>query len=319
MIYFIQRTQGVSVVKYIGIDLGGTNIAVGICDEYGNILHKRSVRTDTCKPFPALLDDISDCVYTLLDDCGEGIHGMGAVGLGTPSCIDPRTSLLVNANNLGWRNVPLYAEMKKRFDIPVFIQNDAACAALGEMYKGAAKSYENVIMITLGTGVGGGVIMNGRLWNGCDSMGAEFGHTKLVYGGLRCSCGQRGCLEQYASATALIRQYSESTGRIIESAKEIFDIAHKGDIKALEVIDTFTDHLSAGISSFIAVFRPDIVIIGGGLCAQDKLLIKPLREKLYRDTFAAQEIGIPGVMAAKLGNDAGIIGAAMLCMHGGEK
>ena len=304
---------GVRALKYIGIDLGGTNIAVGVCDDIGNILHRTSAKTNAAQPVEELVSDIADTVFSLLKAHSLTMSDIAAVGMGTPSCIDPKSGLLVNANNLGWRNVPLYDEMKKHFDVPVFIQNDAACAVLGEMRSGAAKGCENVLMVTLGTGVGGGIILGGRLWNGCDNMGVEIGHTKLVYGGLKCSCGQRGCLEQYASATALIRQYNETTNGSVSSAKEIFDRAESGEETALAVIDSFADYLAAGLSSLIAVFRPEIILIGGGLCVQEKLLLKPLESKLMDCTFAAKEIGIPRVCAAKLGNDAGMIGAAMLC------
>lgn len=312
---------------YIGIDLGGTNIAAGVTDETGNIIASCSSKTDTAKTFEELVSDIAETAYKTVNIAGLKISDISAVGLGTPSCINPKTNLLVNANNLNWQNVPLYDEMKKHFDIPVLIQNDAACAALGEVIRGAAAEYDNAIMITLGTGVGGGIILDKKIFNGCDSMGAEIGHTKLVYNGLSCTCGQRGCFECYASATALINQakaaaesYPDSImndmcGRDLRrmNAKIPFDAAKQEDVTAKAVVEKYTDYLAAGISSLVAVFRPQAVIIGGGISAQGDYLIAPLKQKLYQCTFSAEQIGIPEILTAKLGNDAGIIGAAMLC------
>lgn len=315
---------------YAGIDLGGTNIAAGITDEQGNIIAKYSAKTNADRSFEAIVKDIAETAYKAIEAAGLSINDISALGLGTPSCINPRTGLLVNANNLNWRNVPLFDEMKKHFNIPLYIQNDAACAALGEAVKGAANEYDNVVMVTLGTGVGGGVILNKKIFNGCDSMGAEIGHTKLVYNGRPCTCGQKGCFEAYASATALISQarnvvkvnpqsvmYDMCGGDLSAmNAKIPFDAAKKGDITAGAVVEKYMDYLAAGLSSLIALFRPQAVIIGGGISTEGDYLIKPLKERLYNCTFSAEQIDIPEIVAAKLGNDAGIIGAAMLCRGG---
>ncbi len=309
---------------YLGIDLGGTNIAAGIVDENGDIIQKYSEKTEADGvSFEALVKRIADVGKKCTALCGVNIS---AVGMGTPSCINPETGLLVNANNLGWQNVPLKSEMERHFNCPVYIQNDAACAALGEAFAGAAKGSQSAVMITLGTGVGGGIILDGRLFNGCDGMGAEIGHTKLVYHGEHCTCGQHGCFESYASATALIRQakaaveknpdsqinkLSDKNGGI--TAKTVFDAAELGDETATSVVQQYISYLSAGISSLVAVFRPQTVIIGGGVSKAGDYLIKPLRQKLYEDVFAAEQIGAPDVVTATLGNDAGIIGAALLC------
>lgn len=312
---------------YLGIDLGGTNIAVGITDENGSIDVKYSAKTNAAQPFEGLVRDIAETAKKAVENAGLQLSDISAVGLGTPSCINPRTNLLVNANNLNWQNVPLYDELKKYFDMPVFIQNDAACAALGEAVCGAAAEYDNAVMVTLGTGVGSGIIMNKRIFNGCDEMGAEIGHTKLVYDGLPCTCGQKGCFEAYASATALINQArnaAESDPQSIMNelcggdmskmnAKIPFDAAKAGDASAKTVIEKYIDYLAAGLSSAIALFRPQAIIIGGGVSAQGDYLIKPLKKKLYDCTFSAEQIDIPEIVTARLGNDAGIIGAAMLC------
>lgn len=312
---------------FIGIDLGGTNIAVGIVDENGKILSKYSAKTNADQTFENLVADIAETAKNALCLSGFNLSDIAAIGMGTPSCINPKTNLLVNANNLNWINVPLYDELKKHFNLPLYIQNDAACAALGESICGAAANCKDAIMITLGTGVGSGIIVNKRIFNGCDEMGAEIGHTKLVYKGLPCNCGQKGCFEMYGSATALIKQaknaaqknpqsiMNDLVGGNLESmnGKIPFDAAKKGDEVAKAVVEQYIDYLAAGISSVIALFRPQAIIIGGGLSAEGDYLINPLKKKLYDCTFSASEIGLPEILTAKLGNDAGIIGAAMLC------
>lgn len=314
---------------YLGIDLGGTNIAVGITDENGTIIYKQSEKTNASgKSFENLVSHIADTAKKAVKSAGYDMNGICAVGMGTPSCVNPETGLLVNANNLGWQNVPLLSEMKKHFDCPVFIQNDASCAALGEKLAGAAVSSDNVIMVTLGTGVGGGIILDGKIWGGCDGMGAEIGHTKLVFGGEQCTCGQHGCFECYASATALIRQTKTAAEKDPESiindicvneneitAKTAFDAAKRGDNTAKKVVDKYIRYLSAGLSSLITIFRPQTVIIGGGISSEGEYLIEPLKKRLAEDVFSAEQIGIPDIKAASLGNDAGIIGAAMLCIQ----
>lgn len=311
---------------YVGIDLGGTNIAAGVVDGQGNIVKKHRNKTNPRQPFPDLVADIARTAYEVVELAGMEMAGISSVGLGTPSLINPRTNLLVNANNLGWRNVPLPEELGKHFDIPLFIRNDADCAALGEVMAGAARDYEDALMITLGTGLGGGIVLNKRIFNGCDHMGAELGHTKLVFEGVQCTCGQYGCLESYASATALIRQAREALAACPESlmgklcggdpgsmdARIPFAAAQQGDAAAAGVVDRYISYLAAGLSSFIVIFRPQVIIIGGGISNEGEALLKPLNEKMSQCTYAAEEIGIPPAIQARLGNDAGIIGAALL-------
>lgn len=311
---------------YLGIDLGGTNIAAGVVDENYRIIAQFKQKTVPSKSFEDLVADIAQTGKRAVEAAGLTMDAIASVGLGTPSCINPQTQLLVNANNLGWRNVPLVAQMKKHFSVPVFICNDADCAALGEVLAGAAKGYDNALMVTLGTGVGGGVIMERKIFNGCDHMGAEIGHTKLVFQGILCSCGQAGCFESYASAPALTRQAREALAKNPQSimvtacggdvnnleAKTVFDAARGGDAVAADVIDGYTAYLAAGLSTLITIFRPQVIIIGGGVSSAGDTLFEPLNKKIFTSTFAAQEIGVPKAIAAVLKNDAGIIGAAML-------
>lgn len=311
---------------YVGIDLGGTNIAAGVVNEEYDIIAKHNIKTCAEKSFSELVGDIAKTAYDVISKANLPIDNITSIGLGTPSCINPKTGLLVNANNLNWKNVPLTNEMEKHFKIPVYIKNDADCAALGEVLAGSAKSYDDALMITLGTGVGGGIIINKRIFNGCDQMGAEIGHTKLMFNGIQCTCGQCGCFEAYASATALIQQTKEMIKRHPESiinelcdydinkitAKTAFDAAHLNDGTAIKLIDQYVSYIAAGLSSLITIFRPPVIIIGGGVSNQRDYLINLLKKKLIEYTFAAKEIGIPNVVAAERGNDAGIIGAAMI-------
>jgi len=312
---------------YLGIDLGGTNVVAAVVDENYHILARYSIKTDASLSFPDFVARMADTAKQAVEKAGLSLSDMQAVGLGTPSCINPANNCLVYANNLGWKNVPLPDELQKHFDIPVFIRNDADCAAYGEVLAGAASEYTDALMVTLGTGVGGGIIMNKRIFSGADNMGSEIGHTKLVYNGVQCTCGQYGCMESYASATALINQIKDAMARHPESAlhmlcggdlnkveaKTAFDGAKQGDATAMEVVDSYISYLAAGLSTFICVFRPQVIILGGGVSNAGDALLLPLREKLITNTFGGAEIGVPPVVIAKLGNDAGLIGAAYLC------
>jgi len=311
---------------YIGIDLGGTNIVTGIVDENHQIVTKYSTKSDGSRSFEEIVRSIADSVFAVMEKGKMQMAQIESVGMGTPSCINPHTGLLVHANCFDWHNVPLYDELKKYIEKPLFIRNDADCAALGETLAGAARAYNHAIMLTLGTGVGGGVIIDNKIFNGCDHMGAELGHTKLVYNGIQCTCGQYGCLESYASATALINQTREMIKMHPESqmntlvdgdllkvnGKIPFDAAALGDKWAVSVIDQYIDYLAAGISTLIVIFRPEVIILGGGISEQDEILLVPLNEKIKKHTFGAKEIGVPPAIKARLGNDAGVIGAAML-------
>lgn len=316
----------------IGIDLGGTNTVTGIVSPEGKILYKETQKTRKDLPFPDFVRDLAEFSQRTAAHSGIRDSEIRCIGIGMPSCVNPKTNRIVNANNLGWRNVPFPDEFEKYVHYPVLIANDADCAALGEMTDGAGRGFDDVLMITIGTGIGGGMIVNGRIFNGADHCGGEFGHMKLIYGGVPCSCGQRGCFESYASATALIRETKEAAIQHPESliwkvcgqnlsnveGRTVFDAAGLGDETARMVLEQYVSYLAAGLSSIICVFRPAVIILGGGISgAEDRYLLNPLREKLAESTFAGQEIGVPPVRRAELGNDAGLLGAAMLWKNRG--
>lgn len=312
-------------MKYrIGVDIGGMSIKVGVVDENFNIIARHSVVTpDT---FEKSMKATADAVMKVIGELGLNINDFPCVGIGTPGSVVPDTGRLVFSNNTNWKDVPMADELKKHIPIPVFIANDANCAIIGETVAGAAKGRKNVLMLTLGTGVGGGIIINGKVFSGGDGVGAEPGHMTIVHDGYPCTCGINGCLEAYASATALIRQTKEAIEAHPESAmvsyvakdngevtgRTAFDCAKEGDPAALEVVDNYVGYIANGIGSLVNIFRPEIVLIGGGVSNAGDFLLNKIREKMPAYTFAFDIVGYPAIERATLGNDAGIIGASYL-------
>ncbi len=312
--------------NYLGIDLGGTNIAVGVIDENCRFVAKHSVPTQGRRSFGAIVADMAQAARKAVDMAGLSQRDIDYVGIGAPSTIDPHNGHVVFANNLGWKDADIIGEFRKNWDIPVKVANDADCAALGEAYGGAAKEFDNVLMLTLGTGVGGSFIINKKIYLGGNGYGCEPGHTTLVYNGVRCTCGRKGCLEAYASVTALIRQTIEMmasypTSRMYEmcnndirqvDGRTAFEASKQGDEAALRVVENYVSYLAAGISSLVTTFRPGVVILGGGVSNQGDYLIDPVRQLVHETCYASDLIEPPEIFRASLGNDAGIIGAALL-------
>lgn len=315
-------------MKYrIGIDLGGTAIKAGVVDENFNVVCSHTQLTS--HDFDTVIRDLAATAETVAAKVGLKVSDFPCVGVGIPSSVNPITKRLVFANNTGWRDMPIGEELEKLLKVPVYIGNDANCAVIGETLAGAAKGKDSVVMITLGTGVGGGIILNGKLFVGGDGMGVELGHTPLVHGGNACTCGIVGCFEAYASVTALINQAKKAMAEHPESllckaAEEnggqlngriIFDCAHADDPTALAVVDEYEEYLAHGIGGLITTFRPEVFLVGGGLSAQGDYLLDAVNKKLGRYVYSSDIIGIPPVLKATLGNTAGTIGAAYLdCM-----
>lgn len=309
----------------IGIDLGGSGIKAGVVDGNHKIIAKHSLPTESQNGFESVVRGMAQCAEAAAEKAGLKLTDFPCAGVGTPGSVSSRTGLLVFSNNTNWKNVPLRQELEKYIPVPVYINNDANCAIIGENVAGAANGHKNVIMLTLGTGVGGGVILDGKLFCGGDGMGAELGHTPLMTGGQLCSCTIPGCLEAYASVTALVRQtreaiaahpesqmarWAEQHGRV--SGRTAFECARAGDEAALQVVDTYETYVANGIGGLVNIFRPELVLIGGGMSNEGENLLQPIREKLPKFVFASDIIGVPPVERAALGNDAGIIGAAHL-------
>ena len=299
---------------HLGLDVGGTNLVAALVDSEFNIISRASMPAGAGRGIEEITDDMAAVSRKAVENAGVDMSDVLSWGIGMPSCVNSTTNLLVHANCFGWKNVPIYDYLRDKLPLPVKIENDANCAAYGEALAGAAKGHRNVLMLTLGTGVGGGIILDGHIYAGADNMGAELGHTKLVYEGESCTCGQKGCLEAYASATALIRFYCRETGMSVEdvNAEMIFRKAAEGDEAAGKIVENYIGYLAAGLSSFITIFRPEVIILGGGVANAGDQLLVPLRRKLEACTFCAAEIGLPPVIRAGLGNDAGLIGAAFL-------
>ena len=309
---------------YIGVDLGGTNIAVGIVDKEGNILSEKSVKTLADRPFDQIVADMAACIKDLLSENGLTENDLVSIGIGCPGNLDTENGRLVYANNFKHGvDVPLRSLMQKYIDKPVYLGNDANVAALGETIAGAAKGVKNAVMITLGTGVGGGIIIDGKIYEGQHSAGAEMGHVCIVKDGEHCSCGRNGCWEAYASVTALVRQTKEAMKAHPESkmndtpleevnGRTAFDAMRAGYPTAKKVCDTYIEYIAEGLVDIVNVFRPETLIIGGGICKEGDTLLVPIRKFINKYSYGGSLNPEQRVEIAKLGNAAGIIGAALI-------
>lgn len=306
----------------IGIDLGGTNIAVGIVTEDYKLLTKGSTPTLASRPWQEVLSDMAALTNKLVESSGLNRADCLGIGIGSPGTCNGLTGTVVYSNNLHWENVPLCATLTKLTGFACRLSNDANCAALGEVVAGAAKGCKNAVMITLGTGVGGGVIIDGKIYEGEDSAGAELGHTTLISGGVECTCGRKGCVESYASATGLIRMGKEAaaahpesilnTGRI--SARTVYEAMRAGDETAKAVVAQYEEYLGETIVNFVNIFRPEMLLLGGGISGEGKNLTDPMNEYVRKHCFGGGKSYVTRVETATLGNQAGIIGAAALCL-----
>lgn len=307
----------------IGIDLGGTNIAVGIVNENYEIVAQHSVPTGAERPAADVIADMAGAVETVAAKAGVQVSDCESIGIGSPGTCDSENGVVVRAYNLQWFDVPLCRMLEERFHIPVRLSNDANCAALAETVAGAARGCRNMVLITLGTGVGGGIIINGKIHAGMRSAGAELGHILLVLDGEPCTCGRRGCWEAYASATALIRQTKEAAKANPDSllakipteeitGRTVFDAADQGDAVAEEVIGRYCVYIAAGFTDLVNALAPEMILLGGGISRQGERILAPIRAYVANNCFGQHEGAIPVIQAAQLGNEAGIIGAAAL-------
>lgn len=310
----------------IGIDLGGTNIKVGLVDENYNIVAKTSVKTNLPRPAEEICASIVEAVWTVLNEAKVTIGEVNSIGIGTPGVANRDSGTVLYSCNLGFKNTDLRALIRKQLDKPVFVENDANAAAFGEVLAGAGKGYKNVVVVTLGTGVGGGIIIDGRIYTGFNFCGGELGHTVIEFGGRQCSCGRRGCFEAYSSATALINMTKEAMEANKDSkmwelaqgsldnvdGKTAFDGMRADDSAAKDVIKTYIDYLGCGLTNIVNTFQPEMLLIGGGICKEGENLTKPLYEFINRESYCVDAEQVTKLDICKLGNDAGIIGAAFL-------
>ena len=315
---------------YAGIDLGGTNIKCGIVDGNGKLLAGKSVPTKKERGAEKIILDMAKLVKELNGKTGKKLE---AVGVGCPGLIDGEGGMVVYSNNLEWKNVLLKEELQNELSLPVEITNDANAAALGEYFYGAGKKYKSMILLTLGTGVGSGIVLGGKLFEGNRGAGTELGHEVIRAGGEKCSCGRRGCLEAYASASALIRQTQKAMERNRSSmlwtlcggeensvtAKTAFEGMRSGDKTSMRVVKKYIGYLGEGITNIINAFHPEAIVLGGGICAEKEELVKRLKREVEGGIFGGAEFAPVEIAVASLGNDAGICGAAGLTLLRAEK
>ncbi|WP_130869543.1 ROK family protein [Intestinimonas massiliensis (ex Afouda et al. 2020)] len=311
-------------MHYLGIDLGGTNVAAAVVDKDGTILGKASLPTPRTGA-EAVADQMAAAAKAAAEQAGVSLEQVESVGIGSPGTIEPQHGLIKFWSNLDFENVPLAALVEERLHKRIYLENDANAAALGEYAAGAGKGSQSMVAITLGTGVGGGAILNGRLYTGFNYAGMEVGHFVIEHNGRPCTCGRKGCFEAYCSATALIKR----TRQVMEenpdsllwqlagdldkvNGRTPFDAAAQGDAAAGKVIDEYVDYLGCGVASLVNILQPEVFCIGGGPSAQGETLMAPVRYILNREDYARNSVHRTRLVRAALGNDAGIIGAALL-------
>lgn len=310
---------------YIGIDIGGTNIACGIVDEDCRIVASAKVKTNAPRPYREILGAIKQSVYDACKQAGIKPSDAECIGIGCPGTCNRDSGTVEYSNNLGFVNAPVGRDIEAEFGLKTYLDNDANAAAFGEFVAGAAKGSRNAVVITLGTGVGSGIIIDGKIYSGSNFAGGEIGHTVIVADGLPCTCGRKGCFEAYSSATGLIRMTSEAaalnpeslTARLIEqdgrvSARTAYKAMKQGDETGKAITERYVKYLACGIANTINIFQPDILCIGGGVCNEGDTLLLPLKKQVAEQIYSKNSAKNTEIVICSLGNEAGIIGAAML-------
>ena len=307
--------------KYcFGVDVGGTTVKLGLFNTSGDLMEKWEIPTVTEDDGKAILPDCAKSILKKMDERKMDRTEVVGVGIGAPGPVDSEGTLY-GAVNLGWGTMSLKKELQTLLNMPVEAGNDANVAALGEAWQGGAKGYEDVVVVTLGTGVGGGIVIDGKIYSGSNFGGAEIGHTVISVDGPQCTCGRKGCFEVYSSATGLIRMTKEALAEHPDSmmkeeehisGRTAFNYMRKGDAAAKEVVDKYIKYLAAGITNTLNIFQPDVLCIGGGVCNEGDPLLLPMKEIVARENYTRNSKKNAEIVIAKLGNDAGIIGAAFL-------
>jgi glucokinase len=313
---------------YIGIDLGGTNIAVGIVDDKGNIKFEKSCPTKVGRKPQEIIDDMIALVFNILDEYQMDLKEIQSIGIGIPGLADKNGNVIFCVN-LRWKNVPLREMLEKVLHKPIYIDNDATVAALAEYESGSMKNSKSGLMITLGTGIGGGIILDGEVYSGFNGIGSEIGHIVVGENFYNCNCGRNGCLETFASSTAIIKHTKKlivdlnETTTVLERAKGninnidarmIFDSAKEGDKIANLAVDRLIKYLGTGILNIINIIDPEIIVLGGGVSGSGQYLLDRITSEVIGNKYY-DELPIAKIVLAELGNKAGIIGAAMIAKH----
>ncbi len=315
---------------YIGVDLGGTNIAVGIVDANHNIIKKASTPTLPDRCAEAIVRDMATLSKNLIHDCGLTLGDIAYVGIASPGIANVSTGVIEYSCNLPFVNFPIGEVFQKYLPVKkVFVENDANAAALAEALAGAAKGTKNSVMITLGTGVGGGIIIDGKIYSGFNHAGGELGHIVIEKDGRQCGCGRRGCWEAYSSATGLTNMTKEKVQELMLknipsvmvdsykannkiSARTAFDAMRKNDQEGIKLVNTYIEYLACGIANIINIFQPEVLSIGGGISNEKHYLLDPLMQLVDKEQYTRNNSAKTVVKIAEMGNDAGIVGAAGL-------
>ncbi len=314
-------------MTYIGVDIGGTNLKAGLVTEEGRILATKKMKIAQIDNQEALAWAMVSMIQDLADATDIPLNQIASVGVGVPGAVEIRSGTILYTCNLPLRNVPLRRLVHRYLHLPMYIENDANCAAVAEYYAGAGRDSKRFVTVTLGTGIGGGIIHNGKIFHGSNGMAGEVGHMCIVADGELCPCGRRGCWEQYASASALKRLTKQAMERnphsilaqvVAEnggsiSGRSAFIAARQGDPVGQRVCDMYIRYLSIGIANLVNIFQPDTLAIGGGVSHEsDAQLLIPVQQQVARESIPCNRDKMTRIVKAQLGNDAGIIGAALL-------
>jgi glucokinase len=294
-------------MNYIGIDIGGTNLKAGLVNDEGSILAMEKRKIAEVSDQKALVEALVALTQSLTERGGLTPEQIRSVGVGVPGAVEIHSGAVLYTCNLPLRNVPLRKLFHRYLPYPLYVENDANCAALAEYYAGAGKGSKRFVTITLGTGVGAGILHNGQIYHGANGMAGEVGHMSIVYHGEPCPCGRRGCWERYAATTALVRAAQEENPAW-KDGRAIFAAAEAGNETVLALLDAWTDEIAQGLAGMVHIFNPQLILIGGGVSAQQKLLIEPIAEKVKASVMPAFAEGLE-IRAAQLHNDAGMVGA----------
>ncbi len=298
----------------IGIDLGGTTLSVGLVNDQSQIVEKIETLSHCEQGADAVIIRISNTIDDLLQKTDS--PDIDYIGLGCPGILDRKTGTVIYSNNIKWQQIPICRKLQDRFNVPVYIENDANCAAVGEYFDGAGRGSRQMIMITFGTGIGGGIILDGKLYRGGHDNANIIGHISIDRNGKVCNCKRKGCWECYASTKALLRMAKEAGvfGDLPEQeirGQVFFEALHRKEEHAIQVFDLYVDYVAEGIATLINILDPERIVIGGGISAQGEILLKPVREKVKQKIYF-RNMETSEIICSMLGNDAAIIGAANL-------
>ncbi|MCL2253884.1 MAG: ROK family glucokinase [Lachnospiraceae bacterium] len=308
---------------HIGVDVGGTNLVAGVVNKKGEILAKAKCPTGGADGTDAVINDILKLISAACLNAGFDEKEILSIGLGIPGPVDNNKGEVIYCANIPFANVPLAKIIRAKWDVPVHLLNDADAAAYGEAYAGSAKGCSDMMLVTLGTGIGGGIVADGKIYSGFNQIGGEIGHMVIEYEGRKCNCGRNGCWEKYAAASALVTLTKEQMERDKDSAlwriapepmqvdgRTAFIAAREGDASGQAVVSLYLNYLACGLSNVINIFQPEIICLGGGVSNEGDNLLLPLQEIVKNLTFRHPTRNTE-IRIASLGNDAGIIGAAL--------